>query len=180
MHESSFCIDVVTWKLNIFIILQWDVWKISARLSSSWPVAYLGGAIEPWSPLAKKFFSTIGKIGKLGLVPLCASTSGQRKFGPPLWNPKYATNHDIVITSTISISIGLDEQWMGVCGIPWCDRANVDLSGFLDEKLALVKYFANDVSCEKLIGYPSFQTLYWHIPTWSVLNGRVFEPIDFS
>ena len=44
------------------------------------------------SPLAKIFFLHSKKIGKLGLAPLCVSTSGQQTFGPPYFeNPKYTT-----------------------------------------------------------------------------------------
>ena len=75
--------------------------------------AYLGGGGSlGHGPLLakKKFFGHTKKIGKLGLAPLCVSTSGQRKFAPPFWNPKYATvtnTHTIHThnnTHTISIT----------------------------------------------------------------------------
>ena len=48
--------------------------------------AYLEGeAIVPWPPpLPKFFFDILKKLENLGLPPICVSTSGQRKFAPPL------------------------------------------------------------------------------------------------
>ena len=49
-------------------------------------MAYLPlGQIGHGPPLATKFFFYSKNIGKLGLGPLCANTSGQRTFGPPLF-----------------------------------------------------------------------------------------------
>ena len=47
---------------------------------------YRGGPLGHGPPLAKKiFFWHTKKFGKLGLAPLCVSTSGQQKFGPPFF-----------------------------------------------------------------------------------------------
>ena len=49
------------------------------------PEAYLGGPLGHGSPLAKKNFLTYSKNWKTWFLPLCVSTSGQRKFAPPLF-----------------------------------------------------------------------------------------------
>ena len=57
---------------------------LSSGIFTPWPN-------RPWPPLAKKnFFYIVNKFKNLVWLP-CVSTSGQRTFGPPFWNPKYAT-----------------------------------------------------------------------------------------
>ena len=48
------------------------------------PVAFLGG-LGHWA------MAPLGQNLENMVCPLHVSTSGQRKFGPPLWNPKNAT-----------------------------------------------------------------------------------------
>ena len=52
------------------------------------------GSIWPWPPWQQFFFHQ-RKSRKTWFGPFCVSTSGQQKFGPPLWNPKYTTGPNI-------------------------------------------------------------------------------------
>ena len=77
---------------------MWDQWLSMRPLyghHTLYTVAYLPlGQIGHGPPLAKKFFFfyIVKKLENLVRPPLCVSTSGQRTFGPPFWNPKYATD----------------------------------------------------------------------------------------
>ena len=114
------------------------------------PEAYLGGPLGHALPLAKKFFFTLKKKLENLVGPLlCKSTSGQRKFGPPFRNPKYAT-----------ATYMSDESKRGHVALTFqnCKRFSVETRLQASKETESLDVFTGWMECEYLI-MPSLQPM---------------------
>ena len=79
---------------------------ISNNPTSDWreSEAYLRGALGHGPPFGQTnfFFDIEKKLENLVGPLLCMSTRGQRKFGPPFRNPKYATEENANVKALLS------------------------------------------------------------------------------